>query len=87
MEVTLSTLAERQLRKLPWNIKEALLAWIWIVEIDGLEKIRAIRGYRDEALKGNRKGQRSSRLNRAYRVIYTENGIILEILEVNKHEY
>ena len=48
-------------------------------------------GYHDEALRGKRKGQRSIRLNRAYRAIYTidKSGNInfIEILEVNKHEY
>jgi len=63
------------------------MAWITFIEKDGLEKIRQIRGYRDEALKGERKGQRSSRLNKAYRVIYKEDGTILEIIEVNNHEY
>lgn len=58
---------------------------------EGIEEIRKISGYHDEPLKGKRKGQRSVRLNRAYRVIYLENESItlLEILveEVNKHEY
>lgn len=38
-----------------------------------------------------RNGQRSVRLNRAYRVIYVENRIediiIVDVVEVNKHEY
>jgi len=42
-------------------------------------------------LKGERKGQRSIRLNIAYRAIYTikENGIIefAYVEEVNKHDY
>lgn len=45
----------------------------------------------DELLKGSRHGQRSVRLSRSYRVIYTEDrtGIvnIIEVLEVNKHDY
>jgi toxin HigB-1 len=40
---------------------------------------------------GNRKGQRSVRLSKAYRAIYKEvepgNYEVLEILEVNKHDY
>lgn len=40
---------------------------------------------------GRRQGQRSVRLNRAYRAIYVEheNGEVelIEVLEVNKHEY
>jgi toxin HigB-1 len=56
-----------------------------------LRDIRKLSGYHDEPLKGNRLGQRSIRLNKAYRAIYMEeidgtvNLIVIE--EVNKHEY
>ena len=47
--------------------------------------------YHDEPLKGDRKGQRSVRLNKGYRVIYeeTESGnlVLIAVQEVNKHEY
>lgn len=58
--------------------------------ICGTREARKIKGYHDEPLKGGRKGQRSIRLNKAYRAIYVEkNGEIdfIEIQEVNKHEY
>ena len=65
-------------------------------ELDGVE-VRAMRralGVRlaeDEPLKGKRQGQRSIRLNKGFRAIYTidTGGVIhfLEIAEVNKHEY
>ena len=57
----------------------------------GLREIRKLPGYHDEPLKGDRLGQRSIRLNKAYRAIYIQekdgaiNLIIIE--EVNKHEY
>jgi proteic killer suppression protein len=57
----------------------------------GLYEVRKISGYHDEPLKGQRKGQRSIRLTKAYRAIYREEHdgkvrlVILE--EVNKHEY
>jgi len=48
-------------------------------------------GYHDEPLKGDRRGQRSVRLNRAYRVIYEENDqgdiVVILVLEVSKHGY
>jgi proteic killer suppression protein len=56
----------------------------------GLSEVRKIPGYHDEPLKGDRKGQRSIRLNIAYRAIYmVVKGVInfVEIQEVNKHEY
>ncbi len=58
---------------------------------EGLQKIRKIPGFHDEPLKGVRKGQRSIRLNKAYRAIYQlgKSGKIevVEIIEVNKHDY
>jgi proteic killer suppression protein len=49
--------------------------------------MRRIPGYHDEPLKGKRKSQRSVRLNRSYRLIYTESDMTILVLEVNKHEY
>lgn len=87
MEVTISKKAQKQIKKLPKHIVERLLVWFQIVEASGLETVRQIPGYNDEALKGEREGQRSSRLNKAYRVIYTEDGEVVDVLEVNKHDY
>ncbi len=82
---------ERTLNKLPEFIVLKLLAWAKRVEIYGLEEIRKIPGFHDEPLKGNRQGQRSIRLNKAYRAIYEVEHSgqirIIKIIEVNKHEY
>ena len=65
--------------------------WAHSVEEDGIRETRKLPGYHDEPLKGDRKGQRSIRLSRAYRAIYvikSDNRIeFLSIEEVNKHEY
>jgi proteic killer suppression protein len=55
----------------------------------GIWESRKIPGYHDEPLRGDRQGQRSVRLNRAYRVFYIEadNKIEILVIEVNKHEY
>lgn len=90
-QVFLSRTFEKQLKKVPSFIKEAVAIWVASAESEGLTEIRKAKGYHDELLKGTRKGQRSVRLNRAYRLIYTENnsGIvtIILLLEVHKHEY
>jgi proteic killer suppression protein len=57
-----------------------------------LDETKKIKGYHDEPLSGNRKGQNSIRLNQAYRAFYiiskdTKEIKIIEIIEVNKHEY
>jgi proteic killer suppression protein len=89
--VRLSKQAKADLRTVPIYIRRNLLAWISGVETEGLSEIRKIPGYHDEPLKGNRAGERSIRLNRSYRAIYAikNDGTIelLEVLEVNKHDY
>jgi len=88
--VVISDRAQKDVRKLPKYIVAKLLSWVESVELEGLENVRKISGYHDEPLKGDRKHQRSIRLNRAYRAIY----IILygeiefvRIEEVTKHDY
>ena len=81
---------EKQLKKLPQHIQNAAAVWITSAERLGLSVIRKIPGHHDEPLKGNRKGQRSVRLNKAYRLIYEKNNrqlTIITILEVHKHDY
>ncbi len=88
--VVLSKFAEKQLKKVPHFILNKLETWIHAVEIEGLERVRHITGYHDEPLKGTRSGQRSIRLNLAYRAIYVVEKNTVEfvnILEVNKHDY
>jgi proteic killer suppression protein len=88
-KIVVSKLAEKQISKLPKHIKEALQYWAEAVERQGISEIRKLKGYHDEPLKGDRKGQRSIRLNKAYRAIYVERveSIEIFIIEVNKHEY
>ena len=50
--VELSKLVRKQLKKMPRHIVENLTAWVDDVETNGLEEVRKIPGYHDEALKG-----------------------------------
>jgi len=81
----------QDLKKIPTHIAFKLQMWIQGVNTHGLTEMRKVRGYNDESLKGKRQGQRSIRLNKAYRAIYiiSDNELIefVEIIEVNKHEY
>ena len=90
-DVVMTTQAKKDLKRVPLFIAMKLQAWVDAVGHRGLFEVRKVPGYHDEPLKGKRKGQRSIRLNIAYRAIYTvnESGIIhfVEIQEVNKHEY
>lgn len=82
---------EKSLIKLPFHIRIKLLEWARSIERDGLRNVRMMKGFHDEPLLGDRKGQRSVRLSKAYRAIYKEeknNDInLIIVLEVNKHDY
>jgi proteic killer suppression protein len=89
--VVLRKKADADLKKLPKHVIAKLAAWIDAVGHDGLKEVRKTPGYHDEPLLGDRKGQRSIRLSRSYRAIYIigKSGQmeIIEIIEVNKHDY
>lgn len=89
--VEISTSALKQLRRLPGHIATKLAGWVQAVERRGLEEVRKVPGFHDEPLKGDRKGQRSIRLNVAYRAIYviTRDDVaeLVRVEEVHKHEY
>ena len=89
--VWVTKFAEKQIRKLPKHIAAAYHTWVKTIEIDGVRATRTLPGYHDEPLKGKRKGQRSVRLSKGYRVIYEEtetgNVVLIGVQEVNKHEY
>ena len=90
-QVELTRMAQKDLQKMPVYIVEKLLHWVKLVKQEGLQKARLVKSFHDEPLKGTRKGQRSIRLNSAYRAIYCEKfqGKVefVEIQEVNKHGY
>jgi proteic killer suppression protein len=89
--VELSRNAQKQIRRLPVHITEKLQAWVHAVSLYSLEEVRKTPGYHDEALKGQRSGQRSIRLSRGYRAIYIikKNDSIefVSVEEVNLHDY
>lgn len=88
--VEISRLAEKQLCKLPRHIVDNLHIWVAAVEHDGLEEIRKVPGYHEEPLKGDRTGQRSIRLSRAYRAIYEikqDTARFVSVEEVSRHDY
>jgi len=89
--VELSKRARKRLQTVPRHIVETLAAWVDDVEERGLEEVRKISGYHDEPLHGNRLGQRSIRLSRAYRAIYRVcNNASIEFVsveEISKHAY
>jgi proteic killer suppression protein len=90
-KVELTASLQKKIIKLPPQIQKKFRIWIKQIEIVGLENVRKIKGYHDEPLTGDRLGQRSIRLNIAYRAFYIEisrNKIeIAEVSDINKHKY
>jgi proteic killer suppression protein len=83
--------AKKQLSRCPEYIIRKFEYWMDLLQSVGLRAARRFKGFHDEPLHGNRKTQRSVRLSKAYRIIYREideqNCEIIEVLEVNKHDY
>ena len=81
--------ARKSLVQIPLEILKRYEKWKDIVSLSGPRGLRVIRGFRDEALRGDWFGYRSSRLNLQYRVIYKVIGdqCIVEAIDVNAHDY
>ena len=79
----------RELKKLTLDVLERYEKWKDIIMISGPEGLRLIRGFNDEALRGEWKGYRSSRLNRQYRVIYKieRQQVLVKVVKVTSHDY
>lgn len=80
---------DRQLTKAPIEVQKRYEKWKDIVRISGTAGLKLIRGFRDEALRGEWQGFRSSRLNLQYRVIYRVEGesLMVQVMEVTAHDY
>jgi len=76
-------------RKLPRETVKKYELWKNVVFRHGPEKLREFPGFHDEKLRGDRQGERSSRLSLHYRVIYTvEKEIVtVQVLEITPHKY
>jgi len=77
------------LDRLPPDVLLKYEAWKRIVELEGPEGLRHVKGFHDEALKGEWKGFRSSRLGRTWRVIYViaKGQLDVFVVEVMPHTY
>ena len=79
----------KRLRRIPREVQVNYHEWKRIVELEGPQGLRLVKGFHDEALKGEWFGFRSSRLGRKWRVIYKveKERLIVYVVEVNPHEY
>lgn len=81
--------ARNMARSVPQDVLKRYEKWKDIARISGPTGLRLIKGFHDEALSGQWRGFRSSRLNRQWRVIYRVRKDVLQIqvVEVNPHDY
>jgi addiction module RelE/StbE family toxin len=80
---------EKRLDQLPIEILKRYEKWKDIVRISGPEGLWLIKGFRDETLRGQWKGHRSSRLGQQYRVIYkvVPQKVLVQVIDVTAHDY
>jgi addiction module RelE/StbE family toxin len=73
----------------PVEILKRYEKWKDIVAISGPMGLRAIKGFHDEALTGEWKGCRSSRLGLQWRVIYkvVANVVLIQVIHITAHDY
>jgi addiction module RelE/StbE family toxin len=79
----------KQLDRLPLDVLKRYEKWKDIVRLSGPLGLRQIKGFNDEALRGEWRGHRSSRLSRQYRVIYRieRDKVLVEVVSVTAHDY
>ena len=79
----------KQLKVLPVEILKRYEKWKDIVFISGPNGLKKIKGFNDEALQGDWKGYRASRLNIQYRIIYKiENEeLFVKVVRLTAHDY
>ncbi|MDF7809621.1 type II toxin-antitoxin system mRNA interferase toxin, RelE/StbE family [Pontiellaceae bacterium B12219] len=79
----------KKFRRIPSEVLKRYEKWKDIVAISGPEGLRLIQGFHDEALKGQWKGFRSSRLGKQYRLIYKiiDKKLYVEVIDITPHDY
>jgi addiction module RelE/StbE family toxin len=80
---------DKVLQFVPMEILQRYEKWKDIVSISGPDGLKHIKGFKDEALKGNWKGYRASRLNIQYRVLYKiiVNKVLVQVENITAHDY
>jgi addiction module RelE/StbE family toxin len=80
---------DRRFKSLPLEVLKRYEKWKDIVSISGPDGLRAIRGFNDEALRGQWKGFRSSRLGLKYRLIYKIEAtkVLVKVIDLTPHDY
>jgi mRNA-degrading endonuclease YafQ of YafQ-DinJ toxin-antitoxin module len=80
---------DRQLTKAPRELLKRYEKWKDVATLSGPPGLRLIKGFHDEALAGEWRGWRSSRLGLQWRVIYrvVANDLAFYIESITPHDY
>ena len=80
---------EKQLKSIPTDVLKRYEKWKDVLRISGPSGLKLIKGFHDEALRGEWKGHRSSRLGIKYRIIYmiVEREILVQVVNITSHDY
>ncbi len=80
---------EKQLHAAPREVLQRYEKWKDIAMISGLPGLKLIKGFHDEALRGEWQGYRSSRLGSKYRVIYRviPDASLFQVVHITPHDY
>lgn len=75
--------------RVPLDILKRYEKWKDIAMLSGPHGLQAIKEFRDEALSGDWKDFRSSRLNKQWRAIYSVKADIMtvEVIRITPHDY
>ncbi len=80
---------DKQVAVTPVEILKRYEKWKDIAAMSGPPGLRLIKGFHDEALSGEWKGYRSSRLGDKWRVIYRviPEELLFQVASINAHDY
>ena len=80
---------DRRLSKLPIEVLKRYEKWKDMVRVSGPAGLGLIKGFHDEALRGEWRGYRSSRLGGRYRLIYQVKAQVVRVhvIDIAAHDY
>ncbi len=80
---------EKQLSAITREVLKRYEKWKDIAALSGPPGLRLIKGFHDEALSGEWKGHRSSRLGVQYRIIYrtVPEQQLFQVVSITAHDY
>ena len=80
---------EKQVKATPTDILKRYEKWKDIATISGPPGLRLIKGFHDEALSGEWRGYRSSRVGLQWRVIYriVAEDLLFQVASITAHDY